>query len=50
MMAMLIEREIELSHNWPVAALMTIVLLAITLALYALYSRYADPAEEGVSR
>ena len=50
MMAMLIEREIELSHNWPVAALMTIVLLAITLALYALYSRYADSAEEGVSR
>lgn len=50
MMAMLIEREIELSHNWPVAALMTIVLLAITLALYALYSRYADPAEEGASR
>jgi ABC-type spermidine/putrescine transport system permease subunit I len=50
MMAMLIEREIELSHNWPVAALMTIVLLAITLALYALYSRYADPAEKGVSQ
>jgi ABC-type spermidine/putrescine transport system permease subunit I len=50
MMAMLIEREIELSHNWPVAALMTIVLLVITLALYALYSRSADPAEKGISR
>ncbi|MBO0904246.1 ABC transporter permease [Jiella sonneratiae] len=42
MMAMLIEREIELSQNWPAAALMTIVLLAITLALYSIYSRFND--------
>lgn len=50
MMAMLIEREIELSHNWPVAALMTIVLLAITLALYAIYSRFFDRTDEGFAR
>ncbi|KAA2212943.1 ABC transporter permease [Teichococcus oryzae] len=50
MMAMLIEREIELSHNWPVAALMTIVLLGITLALYALYGRVSDKAEGGFAR
>lgn len=46
MMAMLIEREIELSHNWPVAAIMTIILLVITLSLYAIYTRFADPSEE----
>jgi ABC-type spermidine/putrescine transport system permease subunit I len=50
MMAMLIEREIELSHNWPVAALMTMVLLAITLALYAVYGRFSERAEEGFAR
>ncbi|MDJ0387502.1 ABC transporter permease [Roseomonas sp. E05] len=50
MMAMLIEREIELSQNWPVAALMTIVLLAITLLLYAVYARFADRTEEGFAR
>jgi ABC-type spermidine/putrescine transport system permease subunit I len=50
MMAMLIEREIELSHNWPVAALMTIVLLGITLALYAVYGRVSDKAEGGFAR
>ncbi|MBC9177097.1 ABC transporter permease [Pseudoroseomonas ludipueritiae] len=50
MMAMLIEREIELSHNWPVAALMTIVLLGITLALYAIYGRVSDKAEGGFAR
>ncbi|MFC3124454.1 ABC transporter permease [Pseudoroseomonas globiformis] len=50
MMAMLIEREIELSHNWPVAALMTIVLLSITLALYAIYGRVSDKAEGSFAR
>lgn len=43
MIAMLIEREIELMQNWPVAALMTLVLLAVTLTLYAVYSRFAEP-------
>ncbi|GAA2855280.1 ABC-type spermidine/putrescine transport system permease subunit I [Aminobacter niigataensis] len=46
MMATLIEREIEVSQNWPVAALMTIALLAITLTLYALYGRFADRSGE----
>lgn len=50
MMAMLIEREIELSQNWPVAALMTLVLLGITLALYAVYGRFSDRAEGGFAR
>jgi ABC-type spermidine/putrescine transport system permease subunit I len=39
MIAMLIEREIELMLNWPTAALMTLVLLAVTLTLYAIYHR-----------
>jgi len=42
MIAMLIEREIELMLNWPVAALMTLVLLAVTLALYAVYHRISE--------
>lgn len=50
MMATLIEREIELSQNWPVAALMTIVLLTITLVLYAVYGRFADRAAGGFAR
>ncbi len=50
MIAMLIEREIELSHNWPVGALMTLVLLAITLALYAFYSRFAEPGTAEAAR
>lgn len=50
MMAMLIEREIELSQNWPVAALMTLVLLGITLLLYAVYARFSDQAEGGFAR
>jgi putative spermidine/putrescine transport system permease protein len=44
MIAMLIEREIELTQNWPVAALMTLVLLAVTLGLYALYQRFSASA------
>ncbi|MBS7813414.1 ABC transporter permease [Roseococcus pinisoli] len=42
MIAMLIEREVELTQNWPAAAMMTIVLLVVTLLLYAVYSRFAD--------
>jgi ABC-type spermidine/putrescine transport system permease subunit I len=45
MIAMLIEREVELTQNWPTAAMMTIVLLAVTLILYAVYSRYAEQGE-----
>jgi ABC-type spermidine/putrescine transport system permease subunit I len=44
MIAMLIEREIELTQNWPVAALMTLVLLAVTLSLYAVYHRFSANA------
>ncbi|UPY38781.1 ABC transporter permease [Sediminicoccus sp. KRV36] len=44
MIAMLIEREIELLLNWPVAALMTLVLLAVTLSLYAVYHRVSARA------
>ncbi|WP_144299697.1 ABC transporter permease [Elioraea rosea] len=40
MIAMLIEREIELTQNWPVAAMMTVVLLVVTLVLYAIYARF----------
>jgi ABC-type spermidine/putrescine transport system permease subunit I len=50
MIAMLIEREIELTQNWPVAGMMTIVLLAVTLALYALYARFADQASGAFGR
>ena len=39
MTGILIERQIELANNWPVAAVMSVVLLAITLSIYALYSR-----------
>jgi ABC-type spermidine/putrescine transport system permease subunit I len=42
MIAMLIEREVELTHNWASAAMMTIVLLAVTLTLYGVYSRFAE--------
>ncbi len=45
MIAMLIEREVELTYNWPTAALMTIVLLTVTLILYAVYARIADVGE-----
>lgn len=45
MVAMLIEREVELTQNWPAAAMMTVVLLVVTLALYAVYSRFAEPGE-----
>jgi putative spermidine/putrescine transport system permease protein len=39
-LAMLIEREVELTLNWPAAAIMALLLLAVTLMLYALYCRF----------
>lgn len=42
MIAMLIEREVEITQNWPSAAMMTLVLLAVTLILYGVYSRFAE--------
>jgi putative spermidine/putrescine transport system permease protein len=42
MIAMLIERSIEIMLDWQTAAVMSLVLLAATLVLYELYSRVAD--------
>ena len=42
MIAMLIEREVELTQNWPTAAMMTIVLLIVTLVLYGFYNRFVE--------
>jgi putative spermidine/putrescine transport system permease protein len=42
MIATLIEREVEISLNWPLAALMSIALLAATLMLFAIYQRFTD--------
>jgi len=48
MIAMLIEREIELTQDWPVAALITLVLLAVTLTLYGFYSRFSENRAEAL--
>lgn len=42
MIAMLIERAVEITLDWPAAAVMSLVLLAVTLALYAVYYRITD--------
>ncbi|WP_158742957.1 ABC transporter permease [Acidisphaera sp. L21] len=42
MVGMLIERQVEQANNWPVAAVMSLVLLAVTMVVYAVYSRFAD--------
>lgn len=42
MIAMLIERAVEITLDWPGAAVMSLVLLAVTLALYAVYYRVTD--------
>lgn len=42
MMAMLIERNIEVTMNWPLACALSLFLLIITLALYAVYCRLTD--------
>lgn len=42
MIAMLIEREVELTQNWATAAMMTIVLLVVTLVLYGFYNRFVE--------
>lgn len=41
MIAMAIEREIELTLNWSAAAVMSLTLLATTLVLFFVYSRFA---------
>jgi putative spermidine/putrescine transport system permease protein len=42
MIAMLIDRALEVAVDWPSAALMSLTLLVVTLALYAVYYRVAD--------
>ena len=42
MVAMLIDRELEVAVDWPSAVLMSLSLLVVTLALYAIYYRVTD--------
>ena len=42
MIAMLIERSVEITLDWMTAAIMSLVLLAVTLVLYAGYYRFTD--------
>jgi ABC-type spermidine/putrescine transport system permease subunit I len=42
MIAMLIDRSLEVAVDWPSAALMSLTLLLVTLALYAIYYRLTD--------
>ena len=42
MVAMLIERSVEINLDWSTAAVMSLYLLAVTLVLYAIYYRVTD--------
>ena len=42
MIAMLIERSVEITVDWSSAAVMSLLLLAVTLVLYAIYYRLTD--------
>jgi len=42
MVAMLVERSVEIMLDWQSAAVMSLLLLAVTLVLYALYARVTD--------
>jgi putative spermidine/putrescine transport system permease protein len=42
MIAMLIDRALEVAVDWPSAALMSLTLLVVTLVLYAIYYRITD--------
>ena len=42
MIAMLIERSVEITLDWTTAAIMSIVLLIVTLVLYGVYYRLTD--------
>jgi putative spermidine/putrescine transport system permease protein len=42
MIAMLIERSVEITLDWPAAAVMSLFLLAVTLILYTIYYRVTD--------
>jgi ABC-type spermidine/putrescine transport system permease subunit I len=40
--AMLIEREVEITFDWASASVMSLFLLLVTLILYAIYCRFTD--------
>lgn len=42
MLAMLIQRNIEVSVNWPLASALSLFLLVITLIIYTIYCKYTD--------
>jgi putative spermidine/putrescine transport system permease protein len=42
MIAMLIERQVEIMLDWPNAAILSLLLLVVTLVLYAIYYRVTD--------
>lgn len=42
MMAMLIQRNIEVTLDWPLASALSLFLLVITLIIYAFYCKYTD--------
>jgi ABC-type spermidine/putrescine transport system permease subunit I len=42
MIAMLIDRSLEVAVDWPSASLMSLTLLVVTLVLYAIYYRVTD--------
>ncbi len=42
MIAMLIDRSLEVAVDWPSAALMSLTLLVVTMVLYAIYYRITD--------
>jgi ABC-type spermidine/putrescine transport system permease subunit I len=42
MIAMLIDRALEVAVDWPSSAQMSATLLLVTLALYAVYYRITD--------
>lgn len=42
MIAMLIQRQVELTLNWSLAAIMSLLLLAVTLILYSIYYRFTN--------
>ncbi|WP_353151615.1 ABC transporter permease [Pollutimonas bauzanensis] len=41
-MAMLIQRNIEITMDWPLASALSLFLLVITLIIYAFYCKYTD--------
>lgn len=42
MLAMLIQRNIEVTVNWPLASALSLFLLLVTLVIYAIYCKYTD--------